>query len=448
QPIESGSLEIDDNPIRETRLVLADGLSEPRYVTTQGMEITVTGIELRNVPDVILTPGQSDSVQIGSLNSYILNTLASVDDITWTFEPTSLESLSVEIRPDEGNKVVIIPVEGWRGKQRIVWTATEPPRIAGRPPLTVTEVSDIIVNNPPLFDFVADSLNVKRDTIRITEDRFVYARGTISPDIRRAHRHEDLDLLVIDPDVVDPLQELRFAVSSPYSSQPATEANVRGDDDEATHDLLVWSATDFAGTDSLQVLVQDLQGARDSLRVIVIVDEVPDAPRFLLGGEELEPRISRGGTKSYRWDEFVEDPDTPLDSLILRWQDDPAEHFRVDTTRVAGDLVITIEGDPGFAGGPAQIRFFVDDPVDPVNLSDNISLFITASEALPPNVFPSDTKIDLARNGSDQRELDEFVEDPDNDDSELTWSLPGVTQNSLGVDEKRTLTTIAKQDFV
>ncbi|MBT3343601.1 MAG: hypothetical protein HN404_11440, partial [Gemmatimonadetes bacterium] len=67
QPIESGSLEIDDNPIRETRLVSADGLSEPRYVTTQGMEITVTGIELRNIPDVILTPGQSDSVQIGSL---------------------------------------------------------------------------------------------------------------------------------------------------------------------------------------------------------------------------------------------------------------------------------------------------------------------------------------------------------------------------------------------
>lgn len=445
KPIENGAIDIDDNPVRETRLVLGDGTTEKRFVTTQGMELTVTGIELRNIPDVILTPGQSDSVQIGQLNDYILNTLASVNDITWSFEPAAPESLSIEIRPDDGNRVVIVPVEGWRGKQRIVFTATEPPRIAGRPPLSVTEISDIIVNNPPFFDFAADSLGVKRDTVRITEDRFIYARGVQSPDVRRAFRGEDLDLFVIDPDVADPDQELRYAVQT--YSQPTTEANVRGNEDDATHELLVWSATDFGGVDSLRVLVQDLQGAQDSLRIIVIVDEVPDAPRFLLGAEELEPRISRGGSKSYRYDEFVEDPDTPIEDLILRWQDDPNEHFRVDTTRVAGDLIITIAGDPAFAG-TGRIRFFVDDPDDPENLTDSITMFFTSAEALPPEVFPSQTKIDLARNGSKTEALDEFVEDPDNDDAELTWSLPGVTENALGIDELRTLTIIAQQDFV
>ncbi|MBT5060428.1 MAG: hypothetical protein HOM68_28045 [Gemmatimonadetes bacterium] len=445
KPIENGALDIDDNPIRETRLVLSDGVSEARYRTTQGMEITVTGIELRDIPDVILTPGQSDSVQIGSLNDYVLNTLASVDDITWSFEPAEPESLSIEIRP-ESNRVVIIPVEGWRGLQRIKWTATEPPRIAGRAPLTATEFSDIVVNNPPVFDIEADSLGVKRDTVRILEDRFVYARGTLNPSITRAFRGIDLDLLVIDPDVDDPDQQLRYAVTS--STQPVTQANVRGTDDEATHDLLVWSATDFGGIDSLKVRVQDLQGAEDSLRVIVLVEEVPDAPRFLLTGDsEINPRISRGGTKSYRWDEFVEDPDTPLDSLILRWSDDPEEHFRVDTTRVAGDLMINVIGDPTFAG-TGRIRFFVDDPVDPVNLNDTVTLFFVSSEALPPEVFPSQTKIDLPRNGSQMESLDEFVEDPDNDDAELRWSLPGVTQNALGVDEQRILTVIAQQDFV
>jgi hypothetical protein len=445
KPIENGALDIDDNPIRETRLVLSDGISEARYRTTQGMEITVTGMELRDIPDVILTPGQSDSIQIGSLNNYVLNTLASIDEITWTFEPAAPESLSIEIRPD-GNRVVIVPVEGWRGLQRIKWTATEPARSAGRAPLTATEISDIVVNTPPVFDIEPDSLGVKRDTVRILEDRFVYARGTLNPSIARAFRHIDLDLLVLDPDVTDPDQQLRYAVTS--FTQPVTEANVRGTDDEETHDLLVWSATDFGGIDSLKVRVQDLQGAEDSLRVIVLVEGISDPPRFLLTGDnEINPRISRGGTKSYRWDEFVEDPDTPLDDLILRWTDDPAEHFRVDTTRVGGDLVINVIGDPTFAG-TGRVRFFVDDPEDPVNLNDTVTLFFVSAERLPPEVFRLETKIELPPNGSTQAALDEFVEDPDNDDSELRWLFPAVTQNTLGVDAQRLLTVIAQQGFV
>ena len=444
KPIENGALDIDDNPIRETRLVLADGISEARYRTVQGMEITVTGIELRDIPDVILTPGQSDSIQIGSLDDYVLNTLASINDITWSFEPAAPESLSIEIRPD-GNRVVIVPVEGWRGSQRIIWTATEPPRIAGRPPLTVTEVSDIIVNNPPLFDLLEDSLGVKRDTVMIREDRFVYARGTLNPDLRRAFRGRDLDDIVIDPDVTDPDLELVYAVTS-YSAS-VTDANVRGTDDDVTHELLVWSASNFGGVDSLLVRVRDLQAAEDSLRVIVLVEEVPDRPKFLLSGdEELNPRISRGGTKTYRWDEFVEDPDTPLDELILTWQDDPSERFRADTSRVAGDLMITVEGDPTFAG-TGRVRFSVQDPLDPENLNDSVTLFFTSAEALPPKVFAA-IKIDLPRNGSDGVMLDEFVEDPDNFDSELAWSIPGVTTSALGIDAERALTVIAAQDFV
>ena len=43
RPIENGLISIDDNPIRETRLVLSDGNSERRFVTTQSMEIDFFG---------------------------------------------------------------------------------------------------------------------------------------------------------------------------------------------------------------------------------------------------------------------------------------------------------------------------------------------------------------------------------------------------------------------
>ena len=444
RPIENGRIDIDDNPIRETKLFLSDGINEQRFLTVQGLEITVTGLELRDIPDVILTPGQSDSLQIGSLDRYIGNTLSPIDSISWSFEPMNLDSLEVTVHPVT-RVVKVVPLFGWTGRQRIVWTATESESvIPGAPPLSANEVSDIVVNNPPSFRIPRGPDGVKRDTVAIVEDEHNYVAGVVNPEPRRAFRGEDLDLLVDDPDVVDPNIELQYIVQPIGIS--STEANVLGDDDQSNHDLLVWSRTNFGGVDSLRIIVQDVQRGRDTLRVIVLVQEVPDAPRFIL--TDLEPRISRGGTKRYRFDEFIEDVDTPLDSLLFSWVDDPEDHFTADTTRVNGDLFVEIRGDSRFTG-IGRITFQVGDPIDQINLQDEIVVFITSSEALPPSVFPADEKIDLTPGGQfETRELDLFVEDPDNDDDELGWQVPPVTTTQIGIDQDRVLSASAPQDFV
>lgn len=445
RPQENGQLKIDDNPVRETKLVLSDGVSERRFVTTQGMEITVTGMELIDIPDVILQPGQADSSQIGRLDNYVRNTLSPVDSIRWTFEPSDPDSLEITVDPVT-RRVRIVPDPAWRGQVRLIWTATESrAAVPGQPPLSATEVSRIVVNNRPLFAMAPGPDGVKRDTVNLVEDRNTFVPGVTNLDARRAFRSTDLDLLVVDPDVENPDEELNYIVLPLPAGADVSKANVRGDDDPSTHDLLVWSRPDFGGRDSLRVIVQDQLGGRDTLRVIVEVEEVDDAPRIL--ETQREVRISRGGSKRYVFSDFAFDPDTPLDRILLSWVNDPDRHFTADTTRVGGSLVILAQGDPTFTG-TGRITFTVRDPLNPEVLFESALFFFTSAEALPPDVFPPDQKVPLSPGSTWTSDLDDYVSDPDNDDSDLKWSVPQLHKSSILVDQDRQITVGAPQDFV
>ena len=452
RPIENGPVRVDDNPIRETRLFLSDGVSTQRFLTVQGLEITTIGLELRDVPDVVLLPGEADSIQIGSLDRYIGNTLSPIDSMRWSFTPTDLDSLDITIDPVT-RLVRIFPLNGWTGRQRIVWTATESQGvIVGESPLSASEISDIVVNNSPRFVIPRDADGVKRDTVLMVEDQHNFVAGGGNPDPRRALRLDDLDFYVDDPDITDPDLELDYVVTPINVS--SSQANVLGDDDPATHELLVWTRRNFAGVDSLQIVVQDAYRGRDTLRVIVDVLQVPDPPMFIL--TDVEPKISKGSTKRYPFAEIVEDPDTELDSLLFSWVDDPEGHFTVDTTRVdfedmrdgIGERVVEITGDSEFTG-MGQVVLLVADPIDPENLNDNIIIYISSANALPPVVFPPDTKIDLTPAGAPViRELDLFVEDPDHADNELLWEMPGFSTSQIGIDPDRIMQVGAPLDFV
>lgn len=463
QPIENGQIKIDDNPVRETKLVLSDGQNERRFVTTQGMEINVSGLELRDIPDVILQPGQSDSTAIGSLDRYLVNTRSPADSIRWSFEPATHDSVSITIDPDT-RVVRVVPLPDWRGRLRLVWTATDPqPPSPGQPLLSTTEVTTIVVNNRPNFDIEPDSLGVKRLLVRLVEDRNKFVPGVNSPDERQAYRGQDLDDLVFDPDVGNPDLELAYSVQPLPPGRPLTEANVRGGTSN-THDLLLWSRPDFGGTDSLgqraqgldsvtvfggrdslRIFVQDLFGGRDTMIVTVEVEEVHDAPRIL--ETETNPRIARGGTKVYSLPTFVEDPDTPLDDLIISWLDDEDGRFTVDTLRAStGELLLRVTGDPGFVG-TGRVVFTVADPLDPEVLRDQQAFFFSSAEALPPDVFPDNIKVPTEPGGTWTNPLDDYVSDPDNADGDLRWSIPVGSLSTVGINANRELSVTAPDNF-
>ena len=445
QPIDNGRINIEDNAVLETRLVLSDGISERRFVTTQGMEISVTGLELRDIPDVILLPGQADSTQIGRLSNYVQTTRPSVspDSIQWSFEPADLDSIIIEVDPVTKN-VKITPLEGWSGRQRIIWTATEPASAVrpGEPILSATEITEIVVNNPPRFLIGRDPDGVRRDTVLFAEDEHSFLPDT-TPNTRRAFNYGDLDLIIEDPDIVDPQDDLRFAVLNfgGFNNNIQLSATVVGE----THELLIWSVQDFTGLDSLRILATDgLRGGTDTLVVLVQVSPVPDPPSFILDVEERRPKITRGGTKTYLLPDIVTDVDTPIDSLDLSWTDDPGENFTVDTTRTGNGLEISIKGRADFSGD-GRISFTV---VDPETLDDTMTLFFTASEALPPSLIENEIKITISPGGLPQLEnLDGFVSDPDNSPDQLTWTVP-PSISTIGIDETRELSVGAPLEFI
>jgi len=455
RPVENSQIRIHSDPITETRVILADGGERQFRSAPQGMEVNVLGLELFDIPDVILLPGEADSVQIGSLNNYVSNVLSPIDSLKWSFSlttPVSTDSLEIEINPN-GNIVKIRPLLGWSGRTRVIWTAADSiagSRFPGPVPSSI-EFSDIIVNNPPLF--VRDRLGrplvrgpdgVKRDTVRFKEDEHIFIAEGSSLDARRAFKGVDLDNLVDDPDLENPDEGLLYAVS--FIGANASNAVVRGDDDQLTHQLLVWALPDFSGVDSLRILVQDEARGRDTLRVIVEVEGVADAPEFILPESERNPRISRGSTRKYRFDEIIRDVDTPLDSLVFRWVDDPEGHFFADTTRSAdGDKLVQVTGDALFVG-PGRVSFEV---ADPDSLKDTMIIFFESAEALPPHVFPSDFPIRLSSGGGrDLQNLDDFVDDPDNADNELGWAVPPLHTTDINVNEARQLSVQSPPDFV
>ncbi len=453
RPTQHSEIRILTSPIYETRITLPEGGERQFKSSPQGMQISVLGLELLDIPDVILLPGEADSVQIGSLNQYVSNVLSDIDSLQWSFSsPVPSDSLEIEIDATDENTVKVRPLLEWSGSTRVTWTVVD--SIAGArfvgPTPSASEFSDIIVNNPP--EFVRDRLGrplvsgpdgVKRDTVRFREDEHIFLSEGGLLDSRLAFRGVDLDSMVDDPDLFDPDEGLSYLVST--INVEVAEARVRGDDDQVTHDLLVWALPDFSGVDSLRVLVQDEARGLDSLRIIVEVEPVADAPEFILPTSERNLRISRGSTRTYPFGDLVEDPDTPLDSLMLTWVDDPGGHFYADTTRSSGELLVHINGDPLFIG-QGQVTFEV---TDGDSLKGTMVLSIESAEALPPDVFPSELPIKITPGGGRvQQNLDDFVEDPDNSDSELTWSVLLPHTSDIDVDDARQLNVQAPPDFV
>ncbi|MBI2505581.1 MAG: T9SS type A sorting domain-containing protein [Candidatus Latescibacteria bacterium] len=437
QPILNGRLTVDNNPVLETFLTSPDGLTTVPFLTIQGIEVTVTGISLVDIPDVILLPDRADSTTIGSLDNYLENILSPVDSIRWTFEPVSFDSLTVEIDP-QTRVVKITPAPGWRGQRQIVWTATEAQGfLPGEALLSASEVSRIVVNNPPEFtpQVTVGGDGAKRDTVRMHEDLNSYVPGVFNNNRIRAFRALDLDTLIVDPDIIDPQTELDFTVLLyDNSNQPPTI----GEDDEVTHELLIWSRPDFSGVDSFKVVVRDLLRGEDSLRVIVLVEEVPDAPQFLFQDQTL--RISQGGQRRIALRDFLVDPDTPLENLQLEWDDDPGGHF---TAQIVGDSLV-FNGDPDYIGD-GRFVFRAFDPLEPESLHTTLVLNISAAQVLPPNLIPDDLQICLTPPGVSPAlpafsvDLDDLLDDPDNQDSQIRWEHLFTTQSVIEIDAEHVL---------
>ena len=362
--VEEAVVRLYSSPVNQSRLLLTDGGERP-VLNSGELSIAVRAIKLKDIPDLNLLPGHIDSTHIGRLDRFLLDNRAQPDSLRWSFSGFDIDSLNVKIGPDR--RVRIEPLPGWTGKRRITWTVSEPrSALAGQAPPSASDISDIVVNTPPRF-------RTRRDTVYLREDEFTFRLpAALEPDPARAFLGRDLDSLVVDPEARDIHTAFRYGVLHPRVPID-TLAQVRGRVTPLGHFLLLWSRPDYAGIDSLRVVVADeftvgrVQG-QDTLRVIIFVEEVPDAPRFVFAEEVV--RLYPGETRSVALADFVADIDTPLDSLALDWTLESAGNFSADI--VADSLVL---GAPEAFVGQGLFRFVA---TDPQALADTLALRVVS----------------------------------------------------------------------
>ncbi len=372
--VEEATVRLYSSPINQSRLLLADGNERPLFNGGE-LSIAVRAIKLKDIPDLNLLPGQIDSSRIGRLDRFLLDNRAQPDSLRWSFSGFDIDSLNVQIGPDR--RVRVQPLPGWTGKRRITWTVSEPrAAIPGQAPPSASDISDIIVNTPPRF-------RTRRDTVFLREDEFTFRLpAALEPDPARAFLGRDLDSLVVDPEARDIHTAFRYGVLHPRVPID-TLAQVRGRVTPLGHFLLLWSRPNYAGIDSLRVVVADeftvgrVQG-QDTLHVIIFVEEVPDAPHFVFAEEIV--RLYPGETRSIARVDFVADVDTPLDSLALSWTIESAGDFSAEVR--ADSLLLNA---PQAFVGQSLFRFVA---TDPQGLSDTLALRVVSD---PFNGVPSDS---------------------------------------------------------
>jgi len=436
--------------------------------------VRVTGFRIQSLPDVVVIEGESQVVF--DLDAFVDTT---VTQVIWTH--TRISEVPTEIDP-ETREVTMSPPPGKVGGWPMIFTALE----ANEGLTAADEIRIQILSRPKIADFPAtvtfaeDTSNQELDLDGYVDDvddldaeltwtptggenvhvevnpQSHIVTFTAAPDFfgeeevifavsDRTALGDTVSILVVVTPVNDPPEIKRVPPAYPVQGAgpvavPLAELVEDRDDDLGNlqfhfeADDGVWGEIqgdtllihgDISGRRILDIAVQDTSGAEVRGRQIAVVLEP---------GEEVRPEIERlpemrftgGQSGSLNLDEFVRD-DSPADSL--KWA------AAVDTSGLAAtvrDDQLEVAGESGFAGtGTVQLTV-----TDPQGNQDSIPLAVSVlkpGDDLGPRVFDPG-KIGLLAGGETRLDLDELVDDPDHQDSDIEWTFS--TTAGLEFDEE------------
>jgi hypothetical protein len=214
-----------------------------------------------------------------------------------------------------------------------------------------------------------------------------------------------LDAFVADPD--NPDSTLIWAVSGML--------DLIVDIDTSRVATVTPAFPEWTGSESIVFMVTDPGGETDSDTVLFSINDVNEAPV----AAQLPPqtRLENETFSNVLLDDFVADPDHPDSAMTWTYYD--AEFFAIDIMdNIATFAVIDSEW-----AGTDSIAFIV---ADPEGLKDTTSVSLTV---LPLNDWPEVTQIEDQEIFQNEEfapiYLDEYVFDPDDADSVITWSWIG-----------------------
>jgi hypothetical protein len=370
-PAAGSTIRIDESGIRETRYFKPDGTHESfRFITP--LNVDVRGITIQGLPEqIVLSRGQVDSTSF-VLDRMLFDPVYSPQDIDWHVDAT--EALDVRLDLETRRLILTAPTD------RSLWEQLTL-RAVNPDGQTTSATFDLFVNTGPVLTPLSGVIEIAEDEDhRISLDELA----------------EDLD----SPDA-----QLLWTLSAP----PELGARLEG----PPHELILEPWSNWNGSGQITVWATDRFGFVDSTSMDVRVAAINDDPRSLYAPNL---RITKGkADSSLALVDLFADADDELEALNMVW----SGADQIGLARRDGRLVVTA---PENWEGTEKIQIAV---TDAQGATVTAPLTVTVVASLAPAITGAPQRLGVVAGGSSILDLKDFIADPDDLTSDLTWSVTG-----------------------
>ncbi len=377
------------NGSRTTTITVTDqdGLTDQTDITIIVNAVNDAPV-LSNLPAVTMP---EDSVLTVDLSPYISDIDNTVDQLQWQFVNYNRVALGFD---DASDDLTITSPASWAGFEYIIVHVNDPASAIASDTLIVRITSTTAL--APVIDVLP--------TVSFKEDQ----SGTLS-----------LNSFVNDPD--DPVENLFW-----YS---AVNPNMEISIDQTTHVATFIPAQNWFGETRIWLYVNDPAQNIDSAQVTVSVSAINDAPVM-----QVLPAINLSTNTSAALDlkKYTADVDNVLPELT--WQTANSQNVTISISNGIANFSVA---DTWF--GEEEIPVYASDP----DAARDTALVTVYRQDL--SVSPQISNLNGFSMDEDTEKiltLDDFVDDPDNSDSEMTWSVTNMVNLSAEIDGANRLLSI------
>jgi hypothetical protein len=360
---------------------------------------TFTVTAVNDAPVVSDIPGQSvaegTSFAPINLDNYVTDIDNIVSELTWSYSGNSQLSVSIVNRV----AVVTAPHANWNGSETITFTATDPGLLSDSDPATFTVTG---VNDAPVVSNIPNQTIVEGASFAtITLDNYVSDIDNLDSEMSWTYSGNSELSVSIDVNRI-----ATVTVPSPQWNGSET---------------ITFTATDPGLLNSSDLATFTVTPTDDA----PVVSDIPDQT------------VAEGSTfTTITLDDYVADPDNLDNEMSWTYSGNTELSVSISVARIA---TISIP-DPDW-NGSELITFTATDPTLLSN-SDPATFTVTAVNDAPVVGDIPDQSVSEG-SGFATVNLDNYITDVDNLDSEISWTYSGNTELSVVIDGSRVATITA-----
>ncbi len=361
------------------------------YVTVQAVNDAPV---VSDIPDQTVNEGETFATI--NLDDYVSDVDNSDAEMTWTYSGNTELTVSI----DENHvATVTIPDSNWFGAETITFTATDPGGLSNSDAAVFTVNN---VNDAPVVSQIPDQTINEGETF-----------ATISLD-----------------DYVSDIDNSDSDITWTYSGNSELQVSI----DENRVATISAPDSNWFGSENITFTATDPGGLADSTTAAFTVNPVNDAP---VVSDIPDQTVNEGETfATINLDDYVTDVDNTDAEMTWTYSGNTVLTVSIDENHVA---TVTIPDSNWY--GSETITFTA---TDPGGLSGSDAAVFTVN-----NVNDAPVVSDIPDQTVNEGEtfatinLDDYVSDIDNGDSEITWTYSGNSELQVSIDANRVATISA-----